>query len=320
MPRSVYDEYALRGDPFIVVPDVEAAFGRPHGSRKLSLHRNFRTAAVASLMREGQLIGTLNIHVEGEQRVFDENELALLKGLTDEAAQAIANAQLFEQVMQQREQLRALAARLAEVEEAERRRLARELHDQVGQTLTALGINLNIVRAQMPGESSDAVRSRLEDSLALVEQTTERVRSVMAELRPPVLDDYGLVAALRWYGAQFSARTGLAVEVRGEELTPRLAAPAESALFRITQEALNNVVKHALATQMTVTVESDGGIACLVVADDGIGFDLAQRAAPNERGGWGLLNMAERAEAVGGQCRIESRPGQGTRVVVEVSR
>lgn len=216
--------------------------------------------------------------------------------------------------------LRALAAQQVEATEAERQRLARELHDQVGQNLTALNINLNIVRTQVPEGTAAQVRSRLDDSLSLVEQTTDRIRDVMSDLRPPMLDDYGLVAALHWYGEQFAWRTDVAVVVEGEEPTPRLAPRVENALFRIAQEALTNVAKHAQATQVTVTVEVDSEILHLVVADDGIGFDPAHLVDRNEGRGWGLLTMTERAEAVGGHCRIESAPGQGTQVSVEVVR
>lgn len=233
-----------------------------------------------------------------------------------------------EALQQHTERLRALATQLAEVAEAERQQLGRELHDQVGQNLTALGINLNIVRTQLPEEAAALVRSRLDDSLSLVEQTAERIRDVMANLRPPVLDDYGLVAALHWYGEQFARRTDIAIAVEGEEPVPRLVAHVENALFRIAQEALTNVAKHAHATQVTVTVEVDGGALRLVVADDGIGFDPsttlraspADLAEPDGDRGWGLLTMTERAEAVGGHCRIESDPSQGTRVIVEVAR
>ncbi len=246
-----------------------------------------------------------------------------------ESVRDITERKRAEEALQQyTERLRALAAQMAEVTEAERQRLARELHDQVGQNLTALGINLKIVRAQMPDEAGVLVRSRLDDSLSLVEQTTERIRDVMADLRPPVLDDYGLVAALHWYGEVFTRRTDIAITVEGEEPVPRLAARVENALFRIAQEALTNVAKHSQATQVTVTVEVDGGTLRLVVADDGIGFDPSTtlRTSPAYLGepdggrGWGLLTMTERAEAVGGRCRIESDPRQGTRVVVEMER
>ena len=253
-------------------------------------------------------------------RQYTPDEVAYLTSFADHAAIAIENARLFEEGEQGRKQLHALAARLAEAEEAERQRLARELHDQVGQNLTALGINLNILRTQMLGKAAGPVRSRLDDSLALVEQTTDRIRDVMADLRPPGLDDYGLLAALRWYGVQFSSRMGIAVDVQGEELVPRLATSVENALFRISQEALNNVAKHARVAKVRVAVESGGGNVRLVIADEGIGFDPSRQDKPAGHQRWGLVTMSQRATAVGGYCRIESRPGEGTRVVVEVPR
>ncbi len=150
-------------------------------------------------------------------------------------------------------ELRALAARLAEVEEAERHHLARELHDEVGQGLTALGLTLTLLKTQMPQETAASLLNRLADAVVLVEKTGETIRNVMTELRPPVLDDYGLLSALRWYGAEFSRRTGIGVDVQGEEAAPRLARPVELALFRIAQEALTNVVKHAGASRVEVT-------------------------------------------------------------------
>jgi signal transduction histidine kinase len=214
-------------------------------------------------------------------------------------------------------ELRALTARLAEAEEAQRRRIARELHDQVGQSLTALGINLNIVRSQMGNGGAEALAARLDDSLAIVEKTTERIRDLMADLRPPVLDDYGLVAAVRWYCEQLTARTGIECTVEGDEPDPRLPIATETALFRIAQEALTNVAKHAQAAEVSVSVDAEPRVVRIIVSDRGVGFDAVD---PPAQGSWGLLTMAERAEAVGGQCRIRSRPGQGTDVIVEVDR
>jgi two-component system sensor histidine kinase UhpB len=236
----------------------------------------------------------------------------------NQASIALENAQLYESLNRQSKELRALAARLAAVEETERQRLVRELHDQIGQNLTALGINLNIIRAQSPGQTADLVRSRLADSLTLVEQTTARVRSLMADLRPPVLDDYGLAAALRWLGEQTAARAGIEVDVQGEALHPRFPDAVETGLFRIAQEALNNVVKHAHATRAEIALEEHQGVVRMTVRDDGKGFDPASSPGAGEH--WGLVIMRERAEAGGGTCRIASHPGQGAKVVVEVPR
>jgi PAS domain S-box-containing protein len=302
-----------RSGEAIYLPDVS------QDARYVVGHPKTRSELCVPLKVREQVIGVLN--VESEHRdAFDGNDRHLLAALADEAALAIENARLFEVTRQQREKLRTLAAWLAEAEEAERRRLARELHDQVGQNLTALSINLNFVRAQAAEGLADVVRSRLDDSLALIEQTVECIRRVMADLRPPVLDNHGLVAALRWYGSQIATRTGIAIIVQGEEPVPRLPTSVETALFRIAQEALTNVVKHAQARRVTITLEVNAATACLVIADNGIGFEVTRLLSSDGHRGWGLLSMAERAEGVGGHCRIESRPGQGTRVVVEVPR
>lgn len=268
-----------------------------------------------------KVLGVLNLWLP-LARKLTTSDVDLLTLISEQTSVAIQNARLFQAVRQQHEQLRTLSARLAETEEVERQQLARELHDQVGQNLTALGINLNIVRAQLPDASpiGDVVCARLDDSLALVEQTAERIRDLMSNLRPPVMDDYGLVATLHWYGRQLSSRTSIDVAVNGVEPDPRPAARVENALFRIAQEALTNVIKHAQATQATVTVEANGDTVRLVIADDGVGFDPGRPITADGRQGWGLLTMTERAEAVGGHLQIESRPQGGTQVVVEVAR
>lgn len=225
-----------------------------------------------------------------------------------------------EALRQHTERLRALAMQLSEVEDSERRRLARELHDQVGQNLTALGINLNIIRSQLPDEAGVSIGFYLDDSLALVEQTTGRIRDVMTELRPPVLDDYGLVAALRWYGEQVAQRMDIQFAIQGDEPDPRLNPAVENALFRIAQEALTNVSKHAKASLAQVSVEVTPGSLRLTISDNGVGFIPDDMDDHTSLRGWGLLNINERAEAVGGSCQIQSQPQQGTRIIVEVPR
>jgi two-component system sensor histidine kinase ChiS len=237
------------------------------------------------------------------------------------------NEELEGRVAERTQHLRLLTTRLAEVEEAERQGLARELHDQVGQSLVSLGLHLKMVRTQMPtctDHSQETLAGQLythlDDALALVKETTRRIRNVMDELRPPVLEEYGLLAALRWYGDKFAGRANPAIAVLGDGPSPRLPLSVETALFRVAQEALTNVARHAEASRVTVTVEASQGIVRMVVADDGAGFDPRRRADPADRQRWGLLIMAERAEAVGGRCWVESSPGEGTRVIVEVPR
>jgi PAS domain S-box-containing protein len=228
--------------------------------------------------------------------------------------------QLFEQVRASRERLRNLSRRLVEVQEVERHDLVRKLHDEVGQSLTALSINLNIVHSQLPPETAIKTATRIDDSLKLVEETVERIRDVMVELRPPVLDDYGVSATLHWYGKQFSERTGIPAVLKVEELKPRLPLPEETALFRIAQEALTNVAKYAQAKNVTVGLKEFDKVIYLTIADDGVGFDPTAHHQPGARPEWGLINMRERAQTVGGTLNIETAPGKGTRIMVEVPR
>ncbi len=212
--------------------------------------------------------------------------------------------------------LQALTRRLVEVEEAERRRIARELHDRVGQNLSALNINLDLALGATTGASP--LRRRIEDSVSLVDATLQSIENVMAELRPPLLDEYGLGAALGWYAEEFSRRTGIAVVLRdGKDAAANLRREAAVALFRIAQEALNNVAKHAGAKQVRVELACEAEEIVLRVADDGAGFDPAA-AARGKR--WGMKTMRERAEAAGGRLEVDSAPGEGTIVRASVRR
>ena len=216
------------------------------------------------------------------------------------------------------EQLRTLGWRLAETEDSQRKALSRELHDQIGQNLTILGVNLNILKSLLPEDTIDFFHSRIGDSLLIVKQTTERVRNIMNNLRSPVLDDYGLVAAIDLYGKQFTARTGLAIKVRGPQQDTHMPPHVENALFRIVQESLTNVLKHAKATEVVINIAVDGGKLSVSVEDDGIGYETDKLSKSDENHGWGLITMTERALAVGGTCRVQSSPGLGTHVIVEV--
>jgi NO-binding membrane sensor protein with MHYT domain/two-component sensor histidine kinase len=208
--------------------------------------------------------------------------------------------------------------RLVQAQEDERRGIARELHDRVGQTLTALGINLDIMKAQLQAGDREGLRRRLEDSSRLLESTADAIHHVMADLRPPMLDDHGLRTALEWYAADFAARSSVAVKVRGTQPHPRPPQEVEVALFRIAQEALNNVAKHARASRVEITLDGTGREYVMTVSDDGAGLG-ASATARTDRTTLGFTTMRERAEGLGGDVRIESPPEGGTRVTVRIS-
>ncbi len=277
--------------------------------------RSFLSAPIGF---RGELMGLLSLGLD-QLDGFEPGHMPIVEELADTVAIAIQQARLFDSVGQHRERLRRTMARLAEVEEKERRRVVRELHDRVGQNLTALDLNLSLVQSQLEEQGLEQLGERLVDSLSLVARTNQTIRQLMIDLRPPVLDDYGLMSALHWYGDRFSNRTGIAVAVKGkDEFTHGLSSHVENALFRIAQEALNNIAKHARATDVTIASTADEGVFQLTIEDNGMGFEPED--AEDERSSWGLLTMRERAESVGAWCHFDSTPGEGTCVLVEVPK
>jgi signal transduction histidine kinase len=266
------------------------------------------------------VLGAMDVRLPSSREI-DENTVRLLCSAADQIGVAIENARLFEETVKQSERLRQLSGRLAEAEVAERQRLARELHDQVGECLAGLGISLSLIRKQVRPRAGEPLAQSLNDSMALVEETTRRIRGVVSELRPPMLDDYGLVATLRWYGQEFFRRSGIHVHMTGDDLVPRPIWSIENALFRIAVEALTNVAKHSGAHRVEISVEGDDEKTVLVVRDDGVGFEAREPFPDDGSRGWGLLTMSERAEAVGGKLAISSNPDSGgTRICVTVPR
>lgn len=217
------------------------------------------------------------------------------------------------------EQLRRLSRRLFEAEESERRRLARELHDRIGQNVTALTLNLNMVRGALPADHLQKIGINLDDCETLLYSTGQLVRDIMADLRPPGLDQLGLLAALTEHARQVAARSGISATVSGTEIAPRLPPEAEITLFRIAQEALLNVAKHARATEAAIALEAGPDKVIMTLSDNGCGFDAAAELS-RASASLGLVSMRERAESIGGRLRVESAPGRGTRVIVEARR
>jgi len=214
--------------------------------------------------------------------------------------------------------LQRYAQRLILVEEDLRKSIARELHDDIGQVLTALGFNLAHINHHLPEGSGEKIRSTLEDSRLLTKEISRSVRNLMVDLRPSQLDEYGLPAAIRSYVNQYVQRTGIVIGLQIDPELARLPVKQELALFRITQEALNNVVKYAAATQVSVSLGSDGAVTRLSICDDGKGF-VPDTSLPLPTGsGWGLTIMRERAELAGGRFRLDTVPGAGTSIVIEI--
>jgi signal transduction histidine kinase len=252
-------------------------------------------------------------HADLEERVAQRtSELAHAnQALRHEMAERSA---AHHHLQQSEARLRALSRQLVAVQEAERDRLSRELHDRVGQNLTALGINLDILRIALDSGERPELLARLQDSIALLDATVEAIENVMSELRPPMLDEYGLLPALEWYGREFSQRTGVEVGVSATSHAERPAPDVEITLLRIVAEALNNVVKHAGATRVEIEIETSGEEYAMIVSDNGVGFD----PDANPRPGRGIRTMRQRAQALGGALEIRAMPGNGTTIIARI--
>ena len=208
--------------------------------------------------------------------------------------------------------LRGMSLRLVEVQEKERRFLARELHDEAGQMLTGLKL---VVDRSLP-MASGPLQERLNEALGLINDLLSRMRSLSLELRPQVLDDLGLLIALDWHFKRYQTQTGIQVDFRHTPIPQRLSSLIEITVFRIVQEALTNVARHAQVKDVSVRLWVDEQRAGLQVEDKGAGFDAG--AVSGARNSTGLSGMRERAELLGGELTIESKPGEGTLLTVEL--
>ncbi len=274
---------------------------------------------VAPLTVKGSSIGCLNLDTFGEP-AFSEADLALLQAMANQAAVAIENARLFAAIAESREQLRTLSAQIVQAQEEERRRLARELHDEIGQALTAITLDLGML-AQLIPKSDERLQRALEDAQTLSQNALEEVRRLSVELRPAILDDLGLVPALRWTLDRHMERTGAQGRFEVIGLEGRLPGEIETVCYRAVQEALTNVARHASARSIAVRLEleRDGRTVHLTISDDGVGFDVRQALHRAQVGGsLGLLGLRERVELLGGHLDIRSRPGRGTTVEVRL--
>ena len=264
------------------------------------------------------------IHHMGAERCFDlivdplRDAHRRIAGVTGAAVDITERKQADEDLRRsdmlemERKQLKALAARLQRAREEERKRLARDLHDQIGQILTAIKMDMAWVLRQLP-EVGNAVHDRIASSVKLINEGVMSMRSICNGLRPGILDDLGLVAAIEWQGNEFASRTGIKIKATLPQGELRLNNDRATAVFRIFQESLTNVARHAAAKTIRIRLFEANEELTLIVKDDGMGFCEAEVGRS-----LGLLGMKERAQMSGGNVQISSSPGKGTTVTVRV--
>jgi signal transduction histidine kinase len=265
------------------------------------------------LTRTGALLGVLSTHWAYPHRP-SEHELYLLDLYAREAVDVLDRIQTAHDLQRSFDQLRALAARLQSVREEERKKLARELHDELGQSLTAVKMELTSLSFEWPGEQNPF--KRIQSITRLVDRTVQSVRKIATELRPGILDAMGLAAAIEWAATDFETRTGTKCRVRLPKAALQAGQEQATTIFRIFQETLTNIARHACATQVNIRLarEADGTLT-LTVRDNGIGFSEARLA---ESGALGIIGMRERALLLGGEFQISGSPKHGTRITVSI--
>jgi PAS domain S-box-containing protein len=276
----------------------------------------------AELMRAGHWEGDLIKTAADGRRIVVSCRWALQPGKRGRMPRVLEiNSDITERkrgegtLLLQREQLRALAERLQCVREEDRKRVARDLHDQIGQILTAIKMDMTWMARHLP-ESEGEVLARMTESIQLINDGVKSVRAICSGLRPGVLDDLGLAAAVEWQASEFASRNGVQCEVSVPPVDLHLDGDRATAAFRIFQECLTNVVRHAQAKTVRVSLCQEVESILLIVQDDGVGFRESDLS--NSLGSLGLLGMRERAQFCGGEVKISSSPGNGTTVTVRV--
>lgn len=278
--------------------------------RDLYAAQGFRNVTVVPVAGRDQILGVLHLASRNDQALTSE-ETALVQAIGGLVGVALENAALRERMTAHQDRLRALAGSVLQAREEEARRIAHALHDEAGQLLASVHIALDNLIQQLPERAGT-----LQDIHTLLDRIEAQLRRLSREIRPTILDDLGLAPALEWLAQGMAERTGLSVTVEAPD--DRLPPAMETALYRIVQEALTNVVRHARATKVHVEVLREGSTVRAVVRDDGQGFDVAATMARRGDRGLGLIGMRERVDALGGKLSIESSPGRGTEISLTI--
>lgn len=306
IPKEIVQNLLSRENPVVVISDLEGLMDLSFADvfKKIEI----KTLAVAALFQGNTLIGALISAFTQKPRKLPEDEIALLKGLADQASSAIVNAELFEQVRAGRERQRKLAKSLVDIQEAERRHIAKELHDHLGQILTGLQFMLESAKNQTTGKQ----RSNLEEIQSSVVDIIGQVREMSLNLRPSMLDDMGLLPTVQWHIDRYTRQTGIRVNFQCDEFSGRFPLEIETAAYRIIQEALTNVARHAHVDEVFVGLVVQERTLWVEVLDKGKGFDTA---AQLDKPSSGLGGMRERVSLLGGYLVVESFINQGTQIV-----
>jgi signal transduction histidine kinase len=303
--HSALESYLPEDNSAFIISDLESRKEIPF--RNILRLLRIGHLAVAPLVQNNDVVGALICGSVGRQG-FSKDDIELLNGLAEHVMIAVSNTRLFEQVRLGRERQRVLSKSVVDIQEAERRRIARELHDHLGQSLTGIQFMLESVKNLV----DDAQKSKISEVQNSVTEIIGQVREMSLNLRPSMLDDLGLIPTLKWHLDRYTSQTGIVVNFNSPKFPERFPPEIETTAYRIIQEALTNVARHAKATEVFVGLAVVDNALWIEVLDKGKGFDTSTVL---NRPTSGLSGMSERADLAGGYLTINSYINQGTQVV-----
>lgn len=292
----------------VAMEDVRETTDLPEDLGSLLARDGFISWTFAPLKMEGEVIGIYHLGKRGK-RSFTSHDLTLLEIIGNVVGSSLSSAQLLRDLRRKEAELRRALHRAVDLQEDERKRLARELHDEVGQALTSILIRLKTLQEA----DFETMVQRIEDLRSLTSQTIEELRRIAIDLRPAALDALGIIPALRWYVQQCAERTGLDIFFKGPDQMERLSANQELSLYRVAQEGITNAIRHGKPRKIEVTLDKDLDCIRLIIYDNGRGINpevLDQ--------GLGLIGIRERVDLLNGNFVIDTTPGEGTLLKVEI--
>jgi signal transduction histidine kinase len=313
-----------------VIAEGETIFSEDPGPGPIAeaLPRSMRSLAgqLAALLGVEKAI-YIPLQVSGETRGLltviganlTEADVPAMETFASQASIALENARLFEQMQADREQMSRLARQVISAQEEERQRISQELHDELAQALTAIAFDLTTIEQDLPPDLAPDIKDRLARAALLIDQIDERVSEIALELRPFMLDDLGLASALRWYMNRYTQRLGIEVQMEAIDLEDSLPAEVSTTIYRVVQEALTNVARHAQADTVRLHLECKESAIVASIEDNGRGFEVKESTDPRgSECGAGLLGIQDRVNSLGGSFSIQSQAGEGTRLKVNI--
>lgn len=273
-----------------------------------------RGMLVIPLINDKYVLGCIALHWQIAPERIASQELAILSGITTQIGITLENVYLMEELREKEEMRGRLLERVISAQEEERKRIARELHDETGQILTVLMVNVELLKTEQGSQSAE-FEERLGEISSLLSKTMEDVHNLSLDLHPKILSEFGLAPAIRWYAKNHLERWEIGFGITGDDLDCNLSDKEEICLFRITQEAITNVIRHAQAQQVDIEIGADEKSIYLSIRDDGNGFDVNSHYGESCLG---LKGMEERVHFLGGQIDISSEIGKGTEVFVNI--